>query len=804
LAPAQQKEGVMPSRSTPGSFHKLRIISKALLPLLLIVWAFASSALAQSLPPNIVVILADDLGYDNVGSYGCLDIPTPNIDSLANNGVRCTNGYVTHPVCSASRAGLITGRYQERFGYEYQVQGDDTNPRLGLPMSEMLLPQLLKPAGYVCGAIGKWHLGEALNMHPIERGFDEFFGFLAGVSHYYNAEVLRDETPLIETQYLTDAFTREGVDFINRHAAEPFFLYLAYNAVHSPYEKPPQIYLDRVSYITNQGRQRYAAMVVAMDDGVGQVLATLEANNLLENTLVFFLSDNGAPIEASTDGDISNNAPLRGYKANVLEGGIRVPFAVQWTGRLPAQTVYNDPISSLDIVATAAAAAGVSLPADRVYDGLNMIPYLAGEQVSPKRTLFWRWFGLGHYGPPGSLDTIWAVRSGRLKLVTERKTSRRPPALYDLSNDIAEATDLAATHPKDVDSLTGLYDQWSTELISPLWWQLDPDFDIRPLVLAGDWNGFNINDPTPPWQLTWISAPALNGTPDSVEWYENTVHVAATGGDTTPGMHSFVVVGANSYSNQWGGVTINIDATTSIPFFSGSGLGPTNNIFLEDGFYYSFRVIDQTPKIGDSLPVAVMKTSAPPVSLSQNGQTPPNPTFDDPVVVSILTSQPKSVEERIYLRWSTDFFITSQLVEAAGSQTNYSATIPAQPDGAAVQYSILTSTVDLSPYSTSGIIDALTLAATPIFKILRAPSITTQPVNKTVAVGRTATFRVIARGNAPLSYQWRKNGVDIAGATSASYTTPPATSGDNGSLFSVVVSNSVGSVTSNDARLGVR
>ena len=804
LAPAQQKEGVMPSRSTPGSFHKLRIISKALLPLLLIVWAFASSALAQSLPPNIVVILADDLGYDNVGSYGCLDIPTPNIDSLANNGVRCTNGYVTHPVCSASRAGLITGRYQERFGYEYQVQGDDTNPRLGLPMSEMLLPQLLKPAGYVCGAIGKWHLGEALNMHPIERGFDEFFGFLAGVSHYYNAEVLRDETPLIETQYLTDAFTREGVDFINRHAAEPFFLYLAYNAVHSPYEKPPQIYLDRVSYITNQGRQRYAAMVVAMDDGVGQVLATLEANNLLENTLVFFLSDNGAPIEASTDGDISNNAPLRGYKANVLEGGIRVPFAVQWTGRLPAQTVYNDPISSLDIVATAAAAAGVSLPADRVYDGLNMIPYLAGEQVSPKRTLFWRWFGLGKYGPPGSLDTIWAVRSGRLKLVTERKTSRRPPALYDLSNDIGEATDLAATHPKDVDSLTGLYDQWSTELISPLWWQLDPDFDIRPLVLAGDWNGFNINDPTPPWQLTWISAPALNGTPDSVEWYENTVHVAATGGDTTPGMHSFVVVGANSYSNQWGGVTINIDATTSIPFFSGSGLGPTNNIFLEDGFYYSFRVIDQTPKIGDSLPVAVMKTSAPPVSLSQNGQTPPNPTFDDPVVVSILTSQPKSVEERIYLRWSTDFFITSQLVEAAGSQTNYSATIPAQPDGAAVQYSILTSTVDLSPYSTSGIIDALTLAATPIFKILRAPSITTQPVNKTVAVGRTATFRVIARGNAPLSYQWRKNGVDIAGATSASYTTPPATSGDNGSLFSVVVSNSVGSVTSNDARLGVR
>ena len=209
-------------------------------------------------------------------------------------------------------------------------------------------------------------------------------------------------------------------------------------------------------------------------------------------------------------------------------------------------------------------------------------------------------------------------------------------------------------------------------------------------------------------------------------------------------------------------------------------------------------------QVRDSLTLAVMKTSAPPVSVSRNGQTPPNPTFDDPVVVSIATSQPKSAEERIYLRWSTDFFITSHLVEADGSGANYSATIPAQPDGTAVQYSILTSTVDLSPFSTSGEIDSLTLATTPIFKVLRAPSITKQPVSKTVAVGKTATFRVIARGNAPLSYQWRKNGVNIAGATSASYTTPPTTAGDNGSLFSVVVSNSVGSVTSNNATLRIR
>ena len=248
---------------------------------------------------------------------------------------------MTHPFCSPSRAGLMTGRYQQRFGYEDQPLDDPSNPRLGLPMTELPLPEILKPAGYVCGAIGKWHLRYAANFLPNARGFDEFFGFPGAQSDYINATVFRDTTPLIESEYLTDAFSREAESFITRHAAKPFFLYLAFNAPHSPYQAT-QTYLDRVPNISDPARRNYAAMIVALDDGVGRVLETLRGQNLLNNTLIFFLSDNGAPLDPLT-----SNYPLRGHKFDVLEGGIRVPFAVQWSGRLPANVTYSAPVSSL-------------------------------------------------------------------------------------------------------------------------------------------------------------------------------------------------------------------------------------------------------------------------------------------------------------------------------------------------------------------------------------------------------------------------------------------------------------------------
>jgi len=233
----------------------LRILKRLLLRLAFVACVSISSlAFAQSPAPNILIILADDLGYGDVSYNGCPDYATPNIDSLATNGVWCSNGYVTHPFCSPSRAALITGRYQQRFGHENNPGPDDagdadaSSPRLGLPLQELPLSQLLKPAGYVCGWIGKWHLGAASNLRPTQRGFDEFLGFLGGSSNYYYARLRRnDASPVVEQGYLTDAFTQEAVSFINRHATEPFFLCLAYNAPHFPYDTPPQTYMDRVA-----------------------------------------------------------------------------------------------------------------------------------------------------------------------------------------------------------------------------------------------------------------------------------------------------------------------------------------------------------------------------------------------------------------------------------------------------------------------------------------------------------------------------------------------------------------------------
>ena len=342
----------------------------------------ARAAAGDSRLPNIIVILADDLGYADLGCQGCRDIPTPHIDSLARNGVRFTSGYVTAPLCSPTRAGLLTGRYQQRFGFETnpgpEAYADD---RFGLPRSEPTLAERLKPAGYTTGMFGKWHLGYKPELQPTARGFDEFFGFLSGAANYLpNSRraarlnpLLRGTQPAEESEYLTDACGREAAAFIEKNRDRPFFLYLPFNAVHAPLEAG-EAYLSRCAAIPDSKRRVYAAMLAAMDDNVGRVLSALRQHNLEERTLIFFLSDNGGTTPQTT----SSNLPLSGRKAQVLEGGIRIPFLMQWKGHIPAGKIEDRPVISLDIVPTALAAAGMSARPEWKLDGVN----LSGDRKS--------------------------------------------------------------------------------------------------------------------------------------------------------------------------------------------------------------------------------------------------------------------------------------------------------------------------------------------------------------------------------------------------------------------------------------
>ncbi len=407
--------------------------------------------------PNIIIIVADDLGYADTGVYGCKDIPTPSIDSLARKGARFTDAYVSCPVCSPSRAGLMTGRYQQRFGHWYNPgHPSQVSPRFGLPLSETTLADVLKEAGYVTCAVGKWHLGLREEFHPMKRGFDEFFGFLHGSHSYANPRadnlnpVLRGTQPVVQEEYLTHAFTREAVDCIERHHGGPFFLYLSYNAVHTPMQAPKE-YLDRFGHITDTKRRVYAAMLAAMDDGIGAVLDTLRRTGIEDDTLVFFLSDNGGPPRANG----SNNAPLRGAKGTILEGGIRVPFLIQWPRRIPSGVVYEFPVIALDVFPTSAAASGSPLPPGVALDGVDLVPYLAGaRRGAPHDALFWKRDGGG------------AVRKDNWKLL---KPDNGLAQLYNLSTDVGESVDVALDHPELAAGLAGALADWESQLKPPLW-----------------------------------------------------------------------------------------------------------------------------------------------------------------------------------------------------------------------------------------------------------------------------------------------------------------------------------------------
>ncbi|HEX6963702.1 MAG TPA: sulfatase-like hydrolase/transferase [Lacipirellula sp.] len=419
-------------------------------------WAVGGVAVAaEGSKPNIVVLFADDTGWGEFGAQGNKEIPTPNIDSIAAGGVKFTDGYVTCPLCSPSRAGLITGRYQTRFGHEFNERGAADN--FGLPVQQKTIADRLKTAGYATIGIGKWHLGwRQPEFRPTARGFDEYYGTMAN-SAFYNVRLVDtrkspEPTPVEDDSfYTTDAYADRAVEFINEHKSEPFFIYLPFNAQHAPLQAPKK-YLDRFPQLEGD-RKIFAGMMSALDDAVGEVLGALEKNGLTENTLVVFLTDNGGPTKTTT----SKNDPLRGSKATMLEGGIRVPFYMQWKGHLPAGEVYEKPVISLDILPTALAAAGAKPQAAEELDGVNLLPYLTGEnEGAPHESLFWR-FG-----------KHWAVRHGDWKLVAANPDGLKTK-LYNLAEDVGETNDLSDEHPEKVAELQKLYDQWNAENVEPKW-----------------------------------------------------------------------------------------------------------------------------------------------------------------------------------------------------------------------------------------------------------------------------------------------------------------------------------------------
>ncbi|MBT3444676.1 MAG: sulfatase-like hydrolase/transferase [Flavobacteriaceae bacterium] len=425
---------------------------------------------SQKNHPNVIVIMTDDLGYVDVGFNGSVEIPTPNIDRIAQQGVKFTNGYTPYSVCSPSRAGFITGRYQQRFGYERNAQYRPNDPNMGLPQTEKIIPEVIGQVGYTSGVIGKWHLGAHISNHPLNRGFDFFYGHLGGGHRYFPEEltiedsysindeplsyrtwIMRDHQAEKTDEYLTDEFSNEAVKFVEKNKEGPFFLYLAYNAPHGPLQAT-QKYLDRFDHIEGKKRKTYAAMVSAVDDGVGRILDRLESLGIAENTMIFFLSDNGGP----EPNNASNNGPLREGKSSIYEGGNRVPFAMQWTSQI-APMVYEYPISSLDILPTIAALTHAPLPADRPLDGVNIIPFLKGEkQGRPHQTLYVRKFD----------NDLYSVRDGDMKLVTKKKNSLKE--LYNLQEDLGEENNLANEFPEEVKRLDSLRQNWDKQLIDPI------------------------------------------------------------------------------------------------------------------------------------------------------------------------------------------------------------------------------------------------------------------------------------------------------------------------------------------------
>ncbi len=442
------------------------IVKSIVLSYFVFIFTLATSTLFAQKSPNIILILSDDAGYADFGFQGSDAFKTPNLDKLASEGTTFNQAYVTAAVCGPSRAGLITGKYQQRFGYEennvpgYMSKSCLSDNEMGLPLNEITMGDYMKSLGYRTAYFGKWHLGNADKFHPTKRGFDTFYGFRGGARSYfeYNNENVNskpedfleeDFASFKESElYLTDALANKTVSFLDEVGEKPFFIVLAFNAVHTPMEAEEKDMREFPNLIGK--RKKLAAMTLSMDRACGKVLNKLDALGLKNNTMVVYTNDNGGP----SDTNASLNNPLSGTKANHLEGGIRVPMLMRWpNGNISSNTSYEYPVSSLDLLPTFLHIANGKINTD--LDGVNLIPHLTNKSKDrPHSTLYWKKENRG------------AIRDGDWKLL---RFPDRPAELYHILNDISEQNNLALQYPEKVKSLYKKLFEWELTLTRPLW-----------------------------------------------------------------------------------------------------------------------------------------------------------------------------------------------------------------------------------------------------------------------------------------------------------------------------------------------
>ncbi|MEN3943341.1 sulfatase-like hydrolase/transferase [Prosthecobacter sp. SYSU 5D2] len=446
-----------------------------LLFLLLTLTATGPAGAADS-KPNILLLFVDNVGYGDLGCYGNPEVKTPHLDRLAAEGVRCTDFYTGAPSCTPSRGAILTGRHPERNGLNYQLSPEENMGGTGLPLTEKILPQYLKPLGYKTAAFGKWNLGFAPGYRPTDRGFDEFLGHMSGNIHYYKHlyrgqnDMRKGSEPIDLTgRYATDLFADAAIDFIQRQKASPWFIYIPFNAAHfisTANTEPGESIEWQVSakYLALYGsppdepdqKIRFQAVLTALDEAIGRILTAVDAAGVREQTMILCISDNGAFMLKDRGLEVQSNRPLRDGGITTHEGGIRVPAIVRWPAKIKAGTVCQHMLSSLDVLPLALAISGGDLPQDRFIDGKNPLPALLGESPSPHTALHWVW-------NQGRKEQWRSLRDGNYKLT--RRADTEPWQLYDLSKDISETHDLASSMPEKVASMSENLSAWHKSVL---------------------------------------------------------------------------------------------------------------------------------------------------------------------------------------------------------------------------------------------------------------------------------------------------------------------------------------------------